>query len=104
MQVQRKSDMFFREATEDGKVALDVYFKIHEVPTTNVNMTDNKFTAISATDVNIMEVSDAGIIVYDTRISRKAVENKFNYMKMVEITEEDFNIVIIEKLKKKEKK
>lgn len=89
MTEQRKRDMFFREATEDGKVALDVYFKIHEV---------------EANEVSITEVSEAGIIMYDTRISRKAVENKFNYMKMVEITEEDFNIKLIEKLEKKEAK
>ena len=89
MQVQRKSDLFFREAAEDGKVALDVYFKIHEV---------------AENEVTITEVSEAGIIMYDTRVSRKAVENKFNYMKMVEITEEDFNIIMIEKLKQKETK
>lgn len=89
MKTQRKNDMYFREATEDGKIALDVYFKIHE---------------LEANEVTITEIGEAGIIVYDTRISRKAVEDKFNYMKMIEITEEDFNIKLIEKLNKKESK
>ena len=87
--MQRKSDMYFREATEDGKVALNVYFKVHEV---------------AENEVNITQVSEAGTIIYDTRISRKAVEDRFNYMKMIEIKEEDFNAQIIEKLKKKEEK
>lgn len=87
--MQRKSDMYLREATEDGTVALDVYFKVHEVAENGVSIT---------------QISEAGIIVYDTRISRKAVEDKFNYMKMVEITEEDFNLQINEKLKQKENK
>lgn len=101
MQEQRKSDLFFREATEDGKIALDVYFKIDEITAIDIS---EKFSGSVTSEVSITEVSDAGIIVYDTRISRKAVENKFNYMKMVEIAEEDFNIKMIEKLKQKEVK
>jgi hypothetical protein len=87
--MQRKNDMYFRETTEDGKFALDVYFKVHE---------------IAENEVSITQVSEIGILIYDTRISRKTVEDRFNYMKMVEIKEEDFNTQIIEKLKMKEKK
>lgn len=89
MQIQRKNNMYFRETTEDGKVVLNVYLKIYE---------------ISANEVSITQVSDSGIIIYDTRISRKAVEDRFNYMKMIPIEEEDFNIKITEKLNKRESK
>ena len=89
MPEQKKPDMYFREAAEDGKTALDIYYKIKE---------------ISTIDVNITEVNKDGIIIYDTRISRKAVENKFNYLKMIQIEEEDFNKKIIEKLNEKESK
>ena len=103
MQIET-NDTFFRETTEDGKVALDAYFKVHEISITEVSITKDSMTGVSGTDVIITEVNEDGIIIYDTRISRKAIEDKFNYMKMIEITEEDFNVIMIDKLKKKETK
>lgn len=84
--MERQKEIYLRQVDGDS-VALDIYFKISE---------------ISESDSTIIEVSDAGIIVYDTRISRKAVSDKFNFLTMVEITKEDFENRINKFLNKKE--
>jgi len=87
--MQNKINKFYRQVSEDETAVLDVYFKV---------------TQIAENEVNIIEVGENGIIIYDTRISKKVVEENFNFMKMTFITEEDFNNKIIEKLKKKDEK
>lgn len=87
LNIESRKVAYFREASDDGKIALDIYYKISEVDGYNVT---------------ILEVCGAGIIIYNTNISRIVVEDKFNHLKMIEITQQDFDDKIIEKLNKKE--
>ena len=52
----------------------------------------------SKSDVNIIEVNDSAIIIYDTRISKSMVEKKFGNLELQEIAQEDFDAKIIERL------
>lgn len=46
--------------------------------------------SVGENNVTVTEVSDAGIIIYDTRISRKAVGDKFDGLKLLNSTKEEF--------------
>lgn len=81
--------IYLRKVSEDGKQLLDSYYKVEEIDKYNTSIT---------------EVSDGVILFYDTRISRSLVEEKFNYLKAVEIIKKDFDKKILEILDKKENK
>ncbi len=85
--MQYKNKAYFKEVVDDVVTEPDIYFKIQES---------------SENNVNIIEINNGIIIIYDTRISKKAMEIRFNDITMIPIEQNDFNEQIIKKLKKKE--
>lgn len=49
-----------------------------------------KLNEIDLENVSIISVSDAGVIIYDTRISHEAVAKKFNGLESLPSTKEEF--------------
>ena len=49
-----------------------------------------KMESFGKDDVTVTEISDAGIIIYDTRISRNVVREKFDDLELLDSTKEEF--------------
>ena len=78
-----KNEEFFREF--DG----DSYYRITQVPSAYVTIT---------------EAGDNFIIIYDSRISKKVIDDKFTSLELLKIDREKFDNRMIEKFNKKEEK
>ena len=68
--------------------------EIERVPEAYFKLPDGsefyKMNEIDKENVSITEVGNSGVIIYDTRISRVAVGNKFDKLKLLESTQEEF--------------
>lgn len=62
----------------------EVYFKLPD------GSEFYKMNEIDKENVSITSLNDSGVIIYDTRISRIAVSNKFDKLKLLESTKEEF--------------
>ena len=84
-----KTNKVYLQSVDSSGSAENIFYKIESI--------ESKYT-------NILEINNSTIIIYDTRISKNAIDKKFENAQMIKIEESIFEEKLREIIKKKDKK